>query len=122
MFTSNVVRPLLKQVEIYKTPWLLWEDMFVTGVLRNLSNIPLYNIKGFSHATCNSERGRPSSDHAISYHRVYRQSHIYLFNNKPCKKRFAVLSVGNSQSRANWNIFSYIISSFVRVVVQYVLQ
>ena len=87
VFTSNVVRPLLKQVEIYKTPWLLWKDTFVVGVLRNLSNIPLYNVKGLVHAPCSTVQGNPATDQRISYHRVHREKHIDLFNNKSCMKR-----------------------------------
>ena len=71
VFTSNVVRPLLKQLKMYKKPWLPWEDIFVTGMLRKLSNIPVYNIRHLMHKECPLVT-KPRDDKRISFHRVYK--------------------------------------------------
>ena len=86
VITTSAVPALLQQVDSYTRPWLTWEDMFVTGVLRQSAStcIVLYDVKGMAHTPCGAAKRRPSDYNILSYHRVRANNHRDLFQDRPC--------------------------------------
>ena len=86
VITTSAVPTLLQQVDSYTRPWLTWEDMFITGILRKAANISLYDMKGMSHTPCGAVKTRPSNISRWSFHRVRADNHRNLFEDRPCVK------------------------------------
>ena len=80
VISNNVIRRLLHEADNYGAPFILYEDMFITGVLRQKADIPILNIKAMKHPRCNAA----GHNMGISYHRVYAENHRNLFHQKPC--------------------------------------
>ena len=87
VITSNVIRQILRRADDPTTPFVLWEDMYITAMIRNYENIPIYDIKGMRHTVCRSTSNATKALTAVSFHRVDAVSHQNLYEGKPCFKR-----------------------------------
>ena len=49
VITSNVIRQILRRADDPKTLFVPWEDIYITAVIRNYEQIPIYDIEGMRH-------------------------------------------------------------------------
>ena len=85
VITGTALPRLVSRADMASTPQVLWEDIFVTSVVRSFENITLFDIRNMRHVEC--RRNYKINPTAISYHRVKQVAHQDLFQHKPCSRK-----------------------------------
>ena len=80
VISNSVVERLYTRAKHENTTFVTMEDVFITGIVRNLENIPVYDIPAMKHKTTFCR-----NDSDITLHRVYEATHYILWKNKFAK-------------------------------------
>ena len=85
--TSDVIDRLTAQHDSHTSPFIPFEDIYVTGILRSAAKITLHSVPGFGHRICSENRTISDTSGPASFHRVYAHNHPRLHQRLPCLKR-----------------------------------
>ena len=85
--TSDVIDRILRTHDNAAAPFVPFEDIYVTGLVRNASNIEIHNMPGFGHRICAENATISDTSGPATFHRVYAHNHPRLHERLPCLKR-----------------------------------
>ena len=78
VITAKVIERLLPPADT-SLPYLVpWEDVYVTGILREMQDIPLLSVPLMKHSRCGA------TSYTVSYHRVTVSQHMELHQTSQC--------------------------------------
>ena len=84
IFSTSIIPRLIKRARDPATPFVKYEDIYITGVLRHFENISIYDIEDMRHIDCQKIQRSYKRQH-VSYHRVSAENHRNLYANGRCK-------------------------------------